>query len=586
MISAINKLLPKRRSSRIYLLIAAVCLLIIATFVTIQALNREIVVPTTAKIIKEIKAQSTLLDGQWSYMPGATRQDDGLHIVSTGLAIVEQDGSGGQANPPINLYGSHLENAENFVVGATIKNLKGNASLQLYGEVPIIADEFRIERKSVRITLGDGNFQAMLWDGSNQKPVLTQSWKYSQADSYAVSIRNQAGKLAFSINGHYLGTVDGHDIFRSKTVWMGMDANQSWLLSALTAKPLDGGKLQIVDSSSMAVPPKSDGLQQLLIKKRNGLTIGAAMALGPLVSDPAYAGVALSGNFGSLTTENALKWQFVHPQENLYTFQEGDALVALARKHNMKVHGHALVFGEANPGWVNNLPTATQTDRDRVKQIMLDHITKVAGHYKGKVATWDVVNEPLADYDNFDSEDGRILRSHKWYQAMGQDYIAQAFQAAHAADPDAKLFMNEYGLEEDGDRWDAFYALVSKLKSQGVPINGVGFQSHVYESGDRINGSVLKRHMQQLANIGVESRVSENDVYSDQGQAVQASQYGEVFSACLSQPSCISYTTWGVSDRYNTFRDDDGSIQYGEDFLWSDTMAPTPAVTKLQSLLN
>jgi endo-1,4-beta-xylanase len=316
------------------------------------------------------------------------------------------------------------------------------------------------------------------------------------------------------------------------------------------------------------------------------MTMGAAMALGSAVSDPAYATVAFGGTFGSMTTENALKWQFVHPQENTYTFQEGDALVVLAKRHNMKIHGHALVFGEANPRWVQDLPVATEADKDKVKQVMLDHIKTVVGHYKDKMSTWDVVNEPLADNDNFDTDNGYTLRRHKWYQAMGQDYIAQAFQAAHAADPKAKLFINEYGMEEDGERWDTMYALVSQLKSQGVPIDGVGFQSHVYESGDRISAVVLRKHMQQLAKIGLLSRVSENDVYSDDGQTVQAQQYADVFSACLHEPSCISYTTWGVSDRYDTFRDDDGSIQYGQDFLWSDTMTPTPAVTKLQALLK
>lgn len=585
MMSRITALLPKRTSSRIYLLIALVCFLLVASFITIKAVTRK-TASEPVQTVRDIKAQATLLDGQWAYLPGATRQKDSLLINATGLAIVEQDDSGGQPNPPINLFGSHLENADNFNLTATVKQLKGSATVQLYGQVPIIADEFRIERKSVRIAVGDGTMQVSLWDGSGQTPAVTQAWTFPASSSYSLSIRHQAGKLSFSANGHYLGAIAAHDVFDSKTIWLGMDATQSWLLSGLTAKPLDNDTLQIVDGSTLKVAAGTEGIQQLLNAKRTNMTIGAAMALGPAVSDPAYATVAFGGTFGSMTTENALKWQFVHPQENTYTFQEGDALVALAKRHNMKVHGHALVFGEANPRWVQDLPVATQADKDTVKQVMLDHIKTVVSHYKGEMSTWDVVNEPLADYDNFDTDDGYTLRRHKWYQAMGQDYIAQAFQAAHAADPKAKLFINEYGIEEDGERWDTMYALVSQLKSQGVPIDGVGFQSHVYDSEDRISATVLRKHMQQLAKIGLISRVSENDVYSDDGQTVQAQQYADVFSACLNEPSCISYTTWGVSDRYDTFRDDDGSIQYGQDFLWSDAMAPTPAVAKLQALLK
>ncbi len=533
-----------------------------------------------------VKQQSDLLAGQWQYLPGSSKQKDGLHITATNAAIVEQDGSGGQANPPINLFGTHLAQLSDFKLQAQIGQRHGDATLQLYGQTPIIADEFRIERKSVEITLTDTTVRLRLWDGSGQSPVVTQSWPYSPKTSTQLTVSSEHGQLTLGVDGTTIGSVASRQVFSDQSLWFGMSASNSWVLGGLQATPLNGTTLATADSSTQTVPTVTDGLQQLAAKKRPGFTIGAAMALGPAVSDPAYAQVAFGGNFGALTTENALKWQFVHPQPNLYTFQEGDALVALAKKNGMAVHGHTLVFGEANPRWVQDLPTATDSDKAKVKQVMLDHIRTVVGHYKGQIATWDVVNEPLADYDAFDSSNGHILRQHKWYQAMGESYIGEAFNAAHATDPSAKLFMNEYGLEEDGDRWDAFLQLVTKLKSEGVPINGVGFQTHVYDASDRIDGNVLTQHMRQLAKLGLVSRVSENDVYSDDGQGTQAQQYGEVLRACLSQTSCIGYTTWGVSDRYDTYKDDNGTIAYGQDFLWDSSMLPTPSVAKLQSILK
>jgi endo-1,4-beta-xylanase len=298
------------------------------------------------------------------------------------------------------------------------------------------------------------------------------------------------------------------------------------------------------------------------------------MAIGPAVSDPSYAQVAFGGQFGALTPENAMKWQFTEPVRGLYTFQEGDALVALAQRNNMKVQGHTLVYGEANPAWLRQLPA------DQVERAMVDHIRIVVGHYKGKIATWDVVNEP------FDDDEWDALRPTLFYKAMGESYISKAFNAAHDADPDALLFMNEYGLEEDGDRWDNFLALVTKLKQQGVPIDGVGFQAHVYAASDTINPDVLRKHIQQLASIGVKARVSEMDVYSDDGTAVQVQQYRDILNACLAEPNCVSWTTWGVTDKYDYFRDDDGSIQTGEDFLWNNKLQPNEPVKALQDLLR
>lgn len=536
----------------------------------------------------EIKNQSNLLDGQWSYMAGATKEKDGLRISNTGLAIVEQDGSGGQPNPPINLFGTHLEHVKDFRISAIFSDVRGKAMLQLYGQPPIIADEFRIERQSLRISLQDDYLYVDLWDGSGQQPVVSESAKLENVtEKTKVAVRHENGKIYVGANDKVIVSFPDHELFAPGTVWFGADASQSWLLSDLQAKPMGDSRLTIADSSTLKIPDSSSaGLQQLASAKRTNFTIGAAMALAPAATDPSYAQVAFGGTFGSMTTENALKWQFVHPGPDTYTFNEADALVALAKRNGLRVYGHTLVFGEANPRWVQDLPTTTADQKTAVAKIMKDHIANVVGHYKGNIQSWDVVNEPLADYDNFDIEEGYTLRRHKWYQAMGEGYISEAFHAARAANPAAKLFINEYGLEENGERWDAFFALVKRLKAAGVPIDGVGFQAHVYDEGDRIPTSDLRSHIRQLAKIGLVARVSENDVYSYEGTAVQANQYAEVFNACFSESNCVNYSTWGVSDRYDTYKDDDGNIAYGEDFLWSKDMEPTPAVTRLQSLLG
>ncbi len=527
------------------------------------------------KAVQGTETPPTLV-GQWDYIPGTVREGKVLRVLPAGFAIVNQDGSGGQANPGINLFGTHYAVSGDFSVTATLSDIKGAAAVQFYGEVPVIADEFRVERKSVRATIDGTNLSVNLWNGRSQKPSLTKVVPHKPiVGPIALTMSRQGTSLVFSLDGVALVTVSDSAVFSSGEVWIGMHADSdSWLLTDIKAGGLGAGKLTAIDTTTLKAIADPQGLQTLANSKRPGLKIGAAMALGPAVADTLYANVAFGGNFGILTTENALKWQFVHPQPGIYSFQEGDALVALAQNHGMQVHGHTLVFGEANPRWVRNTPPA------QLEGVMVDHIKNVVGHYKGKMVTWDVINEP------FDDEEWDQFRPNIWYKAMGESYIPKALIAAHEADPNAKLFINEYGIEEDGDRWNAMLALVTKLKKQGVPIHGVGFQSHVYAPGDEISASVLRKHFRQLAALGLEARVSEMDVYSEGGQSLQATQYSQVFGACLAEANCISFTSWGVTDRYDYFKDDDGSIQTGEDFLWDRSLKPTPAVAAIRSLLR
>jgi endo-1,4-beta-xylanase len=564
--------------------IFGVLLIVLGVAIIVRSRSEpKTVVDHTQTTQTEVTPNTELLQSDLVQLPGGTLKDDGLHIAPLNFAIVNQDGSGGQPNPPLNLYGGHLSVSGDFNIRANLKDTSDGASFNLYGQVPIIADEFRYDRNTLELTFTGNQINAQIWQGGQQ--TTSQVFTYTGVPGY-LEITRHSDNLSISLNGHKLGNIEEHGLFASKEVWFGASATtKAWRLASLHADALGDSKIAVVNTASLRVLPQADTLNILAEKKRPGFMIGAAVALGPLVSDAGYAQTTLGGNFGILTTENALKWQFVHPAPDTYDFQESDAIVALAQKHNIKVHGHPLVFGEANPAWVRDLPSANDNDRQRIQQVMTDHISTVVGRYKGKIASWDVVNEPLADYPEF--EKGTTYRQNIWFKGMSDGYIAKAFQAARAADPGAKLFINEFGLEDDGERWDFFILLLNRLKLAGTPIDGVGFQAHVYEAGDKINPATLKRHIEQLASMGLSSRISEMDVYSDDGTAVQAQQYSAVLSACLQEASCVSFTSWGVSDRYDMFREDSGSNpEFGEDFLWDKNMQPIPAVDSLRKLLR
>lgn len=531
-----------------------------------------------------------LLKSGWNYIPGVSPRSDGLHVSHLGREIVEKDGSNGQKNPPVNMYGTHLQTSGTFTLHASLKDIKGGAAIRLYDSPPIIQDEFRVETGSLEIALKNNIATVSVWDGyvneklSRQEPVRTTSYAISSLDAATLTLSRQNGVVTIDLNGKRLAVLPKSTLL-SDEVWFGLSAenpNDSWTLAQLEAET--SADTLAVNAQAVEVYDKSnDALQIAASKKRPGFVVGVAAALGPVVEDSDYAAIVFGGNFGQITTENALKWQFIHPQPDVYDFREADGLVALAKKSNLSVHGHTLVFGESNPAWVRNLPNSTTADKNHIRRVMTDHVTRTVGHFEDKIVSWDVVNEPLADFDTASGVNG--LRKNIWYQALGETYIADAFAAARKADPRAKLYINEFGLEADGARWERFLALMKKLKSEGAPIDGVGFQAHVYDSDDVINTAILRRHVRELAALGLESRISEMDVYGSDGAATQAKQYAEVFNVCITEPSCVSWSTWGVTDRYNLWQDENGRLQDGHDFLWDEKYRPTPAVSAIRDTL-
>ena len=535
--------------------------------------------------------QTNLLQSGWDNMTAVNQQADGLHVAYTNRDIVKQDGSPGMTSPAVNIYGTHLYADDDYTLSATIANNNGAAVLRFYSSPPLTQDEFYTMPASLEITVDTSSVTVNNWSSNQfrnpytQKPSSSLTRLINKAPTHTVTLQRINDRLAI--------TVDNRQIIRQRyqknfdhEVWFGFTAknnNDIWTLQALTLDTDTPNRVYAVDTQLLAPVERtssSNALQTLASHKRTDFQIGAAIALAPSVSDTNYRSFVYGGNFGSITTENALKWQFIHPQPGVYDYTEADSLVNIARRSNLNIHGHTLVFGEANPAWVQQLPVTTAADKNTVKNIMIDHITNVVEHFKGRVASWDVVNEPI------DEDDPTSLRPHLWYKAMGESYIATAFETAHKADPTAKLYINDYGLEADGERWDTMLALVTKLKATGVPIDGVGFQAHIYEQADTIDPAVLRRHIQQLASLGLTARISEMDVYSDDGPDVQAKQYSDVFAACFSEPTCTSWTTWGITDRYNLYLDDNERITMGQDYLWDKNSQPTAAVTAIQQYLR
>ena len=273
------------------------------------------------------------------------------------------------------------------------------------------------------------------------------------------------------------------------------------------------------------------------------LGIGSAVGAALNVSGAETYRRVLSEQFNVATAENAMKFGPIHPEPDRYAFDAADAVVSFAESHGMAVRGHTLVWHQQLPSWLTGGSwTAAEAD-----SILRDHIATVAGRYGGRLVAWDVVNEAVLG-------DG-TLRPGFWADHLGRDYIETAFRAAHAADPAAQLFYNDYGISWLNEKSDSVHAMLSALLSAGVPVHGIGFQAH-YEVGRLPSRSTLRSNFQRFADLGLLVHVTELDVRiqlpaSNSELVQQAADYAMVVEVCLEVSACRMVVTWGFTDAYS-----------------------------------
>jgi endo-1,4-beta-xylanase len=286
------------------------------------------------------------------------------------------------------------------------------------------------------------------------------------------------------------------------------------------------------------------GLDVELSLRDAEVQIGLAVAEWGL-DEPGYAEVA-AAEFNAVTAENEMKWSRTEPAPGEFDFAAADRIVEFAEENDMAVRGHTLVWHSQLPGWVEEL-----TDEDDVRAAMTRHIEEVVAHfreaYPGRVAAWDVVNEAL------DADGG--YRNSVFFRALGDGFIAEAFELAHRADPDAKLYYNDFGIEGLGSKSDATVDLVEKLVDSGVPIHGVGFQMHTQATDSSPTLADFRANLARYARLGIEVNISEMDVSvcrvagsAAQRHRVQQVRYNQLAMACLTSGVCNSITIWGLAD--------------------------------------
>lgn len=314
--------------------------------------------------------------------------------------------------------------------------------------------------------------------------------------------------------------------------------------------------------SVLCSAPKEDSLYKA-VKKAGRQFIGTALTL----RDEPREGEIIKQEFNAFTPENSMKWESTEPSRGNFTFTDADRYAAFAKKNNLQVHCHTLVWHSQLPQWVSN----GGFDNKTLIGIMEDHIKAIVTRYKGVCTRWDVVNEAL-------NENG-TYRSSVWLNTIGEAYLPIAFRLAKKYDNKAKLYCaspflspyttltdllrdNDYNLEYNAEKTAGAKRIVKLIKSYGVKIDGVGYQAHLASEATRTSPGpapdqkTLEAALRATADEGVDVAYTEIDVRlntpaTPEKLAVQAATYERIAASCIAVKRCVGMTVWGISDKYS-----------------------------------
>jgi endo-1,4-beta-xylanase len=475
-----------------------------------------------------------LIKSDWGCASSARVSADGSTITHTS----------GASYQTFMLTGSRLEVAGDFSIVAELESsvTANSVGISLTGQ-PSTGGQFWEGLKRIDATVVGNTVSTFYWTGASATNV-SRSFPIPgnrQPGPVSLEVARIGGDLVFFVNGREAGRYADPGLFSNGFVYWGLSAAANTtvtLRSMIATAPAASTSVTLFDPYARKAARTETALRN--VASARGFYFGSETAPADLLQDTYVQ--TIGREFNQIVAGNALKFDTTHPAAGRYNFCPGDQVVRFAEANHMRVRGHVLLWHNQLPAWVTN---GTFTPA-QAAALMKEHIETEVTHFKGRITWWDVVNEAILDA----APNG--LRPTFWSNNVGPNYIDEAFRLAHAADPEAKLFYNDYNVEGLNAKSNAMFTMVRGMLNRGVPIHGVGLQAHFVNNAAPSLQS-LTENIKRFGDLGLEVHITELDVRiqsptTPQKLQQQATEYRNMVAACRAHPKCTMITVWGVTD--------------------------------------
>jgi endo-1,4-beta-xylanase len=557
--------------------------------------------PATAPTPAESNELITAAGWECLPLPGA-RVAGGKLILAAGAAGLTT----------LNDYRLRLETREDVAISITVEadTAPGIAGLQFWNSLPPPGEGTRWFTTAAKLVLGlaGGRVRISVWDGTGATPAYQYDGRDGgQSGPLVLGAQREGDALVFRVAGAEVARTKVLGPLTGGPLWFGPSVVANKTLTVHRFVVTDGAHprgAEIVRAVAPAAPAGAAPSLRTAAAARDRL-IGAYVNQRPFRWNQQLRDVA-AREFGLLSAADGFNWPMLRPARDLYQFCPADDLVAFAEANNMRVHAGQLTWSQ-NPDWL----TKGGFSRDELIAILREHIQTVVGRYRGRIHTWNVVNE-VFEYNNF----GRLNRAEDrlWMRVIGPEYVDMAFRWAHEADPQAVLLFNDVDAEGTlcaarcgagvaaGSRnlkSDALYEFVKGMLARGVPIHGVGMQAHwgARLAFPTVDPASVAPNMKRLADLGLEVWITEMDLpivkpVTPDKLAAQTQTYRQVLEICLAATNCKALIIFGVYDggyALPPFLAREGVIAQGEwtaPLLFDESFRPKSAYEALAEVLR
>ncbi len=528
------------------------------------------------------ESNELITDAGWECqpLPGA-RVAGGKLIIAAGPAGLTT----------MNAYRLRLQSREDVAISITVEadTGPGFAGLAFWNSLPPPGDAANWYVTAARLVVGlaGGRVRIGVYDGTRATPAFQYDGRDGgQTGPLALGVQREGDTLVFRAAGaevartKVLGPLTGGPLF------FGPNVVASKTLTVHRFVVTDGAHprgAEIVRAVAPAAPAGAAPSLRAAVAGRDRL-IGAYVHQRGLRWNQQLRDVA-AREFNVLSVVDGFNWRMLSPARGQYQFCAADQLVAFAEANNMRAHAGMLTWTK-NPTWL----TEGKFSRDELIGILREQIQTVVGRYRGRIQAWNVVNEIFDVNGRLDNAEDEF-----WMRAIGPDYVDMAFRWAHEADPQAVLLLNDFDAEGFNRRSDGLYEFVKGMLARGVPIHGVGMQTHWGEGRQtfplqRFDRNTVGPNMKRLADLGLEVWITEMDItlrkpVTPDQLAAQAQTYRQMLEVCLAAPNCKAFIVFGVHDGDSNAQD----LRFpttAAPVLFDEAFRPKPAYDALAEALR